>query len=140
MGEALAGGDWWVDGWWLHRRLSAGTREQRVELERADSAQARSAHAAYEHLHDVVEVGDGAALDAILVLLRSAPDSDSVSAVGIGPLEDLLHHHGEALVEDLERLARQEPAFGAALRAVWLERGCLPPEVERRLGSWVQLT
>lgn len=134
-----AGMDWWVDGWWLYRRLSAGTREQRVELERAASVQARIAHAAYEHVHRVVEAGGGAALEALQVLLRSAPDSDSVSAVGVGPLEDLVHQHGEVLVEGLVRLARQDPAFGAGLSAVWLETGRLPPEVEHRLGPWVQL-
>lgn len=88
VGEALAGRDWWVDGWWLHRRLSTGTREQRVELERAVSAQARSAHSAYEHVHRVVEVGGGGALEGIARLGRGRPQRARSATAATTPLRE----------------------------------------------------
>ena len=44
------------------------------------------------------------------------------------------------MVEEVQRLARQEPAFTEALRSVWLEHRALPPAVEARLARWVQVT
>lgn len=55
-------------------------------------------------------------------------------------MEDLLHEHGAAVVEEVEHLARQEPAFTEALRSVWLEHRALRPDVEASLARWVQVT
>jgi hypothetical protein len=57
--------------------------------------------------------------------------------VAAGPLEDLVHEHGVALVDDVDRLARQRPTFRRAMAGVWLSPGVLDPGSERRLRRWV---
>jgi hypothetical protein len=128
------------EDWWLFHALRAGTREQRVDLERGESRDATAAWRAFDAVDDVITSGGVEAISLILELLDSAPTPAAVSAVGAGPLEDLLHEHGEQLIDEVERRARQEPAFAHALRSVWLEHGALPTEVEARLENWVQVT
>ena len=84
-------------------------------------------------------MGGTEALDLVEALIASAPDSDAVAVVSAGPLEELVYDHGAALVGEIERRARQDPAFGKALRSVWLDNGALPPEVEARLREWVRV-
>jgi hypothetical protein len=61
------------------------------------------------------------------------PDEDGVALVAAGALEDLLHWHGDELVDQVQRLARQDPQFGRALAGVWLSDGALHAEVAARL-------
>ncbi|MEO5710208.1 MAG: DUF6869 domain-containing protein [Nocardioidaceae bacterium] len=140
MSDSHASTDWRPEHWWLFRRLSAGTREQRMDLEQGQSADGRAAQHASDHVNHVVTQGGAEAVALIAELMRSAPDADALVLVGAGPLEDLLHEHGAAVIEEVERLARQEPAFAESLRSVWLEHGALPLDVEVRLARWVQVT
>jgi hypothetical protein len=140
VSESLPRREWRPEDWWLSRRLSAGTREQRTELQQGQSADVRAARYASEHVDDVVSEGGKEAITLVAQLVQSAPDSDALVLVGSGPLEDLLHEHGADLIEEVERLARQVPAFAETLRSVWLEHRALPPEVEARLARWVQVT
>ena len=140
MSGPNASTDWRPEDWWLFHRLGAGTRDQRVDLQQQQSAEARAAQRAAEHVNDVMAQGGAEAVALIAELLQSAADADAVVLVGSGPLEDLLHEHGAAVIEEVERLARQEPAFAEALRSVWLEHRALPPSVEARLARWVQVT
>src|SRR3954470_17244582 len=128
-----------VQDWWSFHCLQQGTREQRVDLERVESPLAQRAQLAYDHVQSCVEVGGTEALDLVEALIASAPDSDAVAVVSAGPLEELVYDHGAALVDGIERRARQDPAFGKALRSVWLDNGALPPEVEARLREWVRV-
>ena len=87
-----------------------------------------------------MDAGGGLAVRAIHELLDAAPESGGAAvAVGTGPLEDLLNQHGDELVDDLERSARQSPAFAECLGFVTLQRGTLTPDTERRLERWLQV-
>lgn len=140
MSDSHACTDWRPEDWWLFRRLNAGTREQRVDLQQGQSAGARAAQRAAEHVNDVITQGGAEAVALLTELVQSAADTDALVLVGSGPLEDLLHEHGAAVVQEVEHLARQEPAFTEALRSVWLEHHALPPDVEASLARWVQVT
>jgi hypothetical protein len=71
-----------------------------------------------------------------LVLLSEMATPDQRGDVGAGPLEDLLSHfgHGATVVDEVERVARERPAFRSALSNVWLSEG-VPEEVRRRLAE-----
>jgi hypothetical protein len=129
------------EDWWLFHELSAGNRDQRLELDRGESPRATAAWRAWWKVDDTIEAGGREALDLVLRLLHAAPDEESaVAIVGAGPLEELVHGHGAELFDALSDLARRNPAFTAALRCVWLEHGALPADVERGLARWVRVT
>lgn len=69
--------------------------------------------------------------------MRAAPEGDDGGTVGAGPLEDLLHAHGDSLVEDVLRLSRISPTFRQVLSHVWLERGHMSKANEDRLSPLV---
>ena len=56
----------------------------------------------------------------ILALVEFAPDSDALSMVGAGPLEDLLGMHGPSFIAAAEERAALDPRFLSSLRQVWL--------------------
>ena len=80
-------------------------------------------------------------LRALVEQLHSTdePDVDLISAVGCGPLEDLISEAGEELWPEVERLARTDRLFRRALSSVWAYDS---PEFEQRnqllreLGEW----
>jgi hypothetical protein len=62
-------------------------------------------------------------VEALVVLAESAGGDEQVlSWIGAGPLENLVSHSGNGLLvlADVDRAARQNIAFRAALRTVWL--------------------
>lgn len=72
-------------------------------------------------------------VDALIVLAETADgDAELLSWVGAGPLEDLVSHSGNGLrvLTDVDRAARQNPAFRNALSNVWLGKDV--PEVARK--------
>jgi hypothetical protein len=54
-------------------------------------------------------------VDLLAALNDAAPAGDDGMTVGIGELDDLLHAHGDAVAEDVDRRARQNPRFARAL-------------------------
>ncbi|MBD9435242.1 hypothetical protein IB223_03965 [Pseudoxanthomonas sp. PXM03] len=64
-------------------------------------------------------------LDAILLVLPRIP-SDSADrhfqVLAAGPLEDLLVHHGQAMIDEIDVLARRSPSFRMLLNGVWTSR------------------
>jgi hypothetical protein len=54
-----------------------------------------------------------------------------LEGLAAGPLEDLLHEHGSALIEDVARIARGDERFRALLGGVW------QGEIEE--GIWTRL-
>lgn len=124
-----------ADGWLEYQRLARGHREQRKALEQGKPT---SVHLANEKVRDRIDAGGQAALELVLALL-SAGGWDEVSTVAAGPLEDLIHQHGDELIDDIEPLARQDDRFRAALGSVWLARGTLPVEVEQRFAQWMSI-
>jgi hypothetical protein len=123
-----------VAGWWEHARLAQGSRQQRKSLETGD---ALFADAGWYGVDERVERGGVQALELVAALLEHAPDDDGIALVAAGPLEDLLHRHGQELVDEIERWARQDPRFGQALAGVWLADGALDPTARARLRPWL---
>nr|WP_298125682.1 hypothetical protein [uncultured Pseudoxanthomonas sp.] len=64
-------------------------------------------------------------LDAILRVLSRIP-SDSADrhfqVLAAGPLEDLLVHHGQAMIDEIDVLARRSPSFRMLLNGAWTSR------------------
>ena len=78
---------------------------------------------ASEFIHDACRRALPGVVGALVVLAELADRDDQlVSWVGAGPLEDLISHdgHGAAVLDEVERSARQNAAFRAALGHVWL--------------------
>lgn len=79
-------------------------------------------------------------VDALVVLAEAAEaadgDAELIGWVGAGPLEDLVYHSGNGLrvLDEVERAARQSPAFHDALRRVALGDD-VPQPVATRLGG-----
>jgi hypothetical protein len=73
-------------------------------------------------------------VDALVVLAETAVGDDELAWVGAGPLEDLMSHSGNGLrvLVDVDRAARQNVAFRAALGNTWLGDD-VPPAVRERL-------
>lgn len=56
----------------------------------------------------------------VIELIRRLDGSDTMlSNLGAGPLEDLLVHHGPAVIDRIETAARQDPQFRRLLGIVW---------------------
>jgi len=55
----------------------------------------------------------------ILDRIPSDPANNHFQVLAAGPLEDLLNEHGEAVVDDIEVLARRDPRFRLLLNGVW---------------------
>lgn len=123
-----------VAGWWEHARLAQGSREERKRLEAGEEA---LADAGWDGVHERVQRGGVEAVELVAALLRRAPDEDGVALVAAGPLEDLLHWHGDELVDQVARLAGQDPRFARALAGVWLSEGALTAQVTARLAPWL---
>lgn len=71
-----------------------------------------------------------------LVLLSEMATLDQRGWVGAGPLEDLLSHsgNGATVLDEVEHVARQRPAFRTALSNVWLTED-VPEEARHRLAE-----
>ncbi|CCH90142.1 protein of unknown function [Modestobacter italicus] len=71
---------------------------------------------------------------ALVVLADAAEgDADLIAWVGAGPVEDLLSHSGNGLrvLDEVDRAARRQPAFRAALGTVVLGNDVPEPVVTR---------
>lgn len=67
---------------------------------------------------------------AILHILAKSPPDEVLAVLAAGPLEDLIHYHGDAFIDRIESQARQDRAFRQLLNGVW-ESGS--PEVWARV-------
>jgi uncharacterized protein DUF6869 len=54
----------------------------------------------------------------ILSLIDHAPDDAALAFIAAGPLEDLIHRHGQSLGEELVSQARRDARFRQALGGV----------------------
>lgn len=124
-----------VAGWWAYQRLAQGGREDRKRLALGEPLDVCSD---WEAARERIDAGGMDAVEIVVALVDAAPDAAGVALVGAGPLEDLVHEHGGALVAEIERLAGQHAGFRQALRSVWLSPGALDPEVAQRLTPWIR--
>lgn len=120
--------------WWESRRLAVGSRDDR---ERWSLGQPPEVADGCEAAGKIVDAGGERAIELVTALLITAPDDSGVSAVGAGPLEDLVTKHGNDLSAQLDDLARQSAVFRRALASVWIDRGLLNPAASDRLARWI---
>jgi uncharacterized protein DUF6869 len=120
--------------WWEYQRLWRGSREERKALALGVPARV---HAAHDLVEEAVERGGSAAVELLAGLAEATPVGDDGTAVGAGPLEDLIHEHGDDLIGAIVSCARQRPMFAQALAVCWVERGHLAASTEDRLRPWV---
>jgi hypothetical protein len=76
-------------------------------------------------------------LAAILEVLGRIDTSASNRLLGVlaaGPLEDLLGHNGDAVVDQVDLLARRDPAFRLLLNGVW--DSDIKPSILARLAKY----
>ena len=76
-------------------------------------------------------------LAAIVEVLRRLESSSSNQLLGVlaaGPLEDLLNHNGNAVMEEVDLLARQDPEFRLLLDGVWGH--AINPEILAKLAKY----
>jgi hypothetical protein len=123
-----------VAHWWEYQRLASGSGEERKALE---SGQPLAAAAAFEYVASLVDSGASEVVGLLAELIDEAPAGRSVATVGAGPLEDLIHDHGDSLVDEIDERARRSGRFAEALASVWLERDRLDPATVARLSVWV---
>jgi hypothetical protein len=123
-----------IDGWWDYHRRCQGTRAERLSIEHGH---AEAAIGAYRSVADLVDDGAGGVVQLLAELNRADPEQDGAT-VGAGPLEDFVHAHGDRMIDELERQARQEPSFRKALSAVWIDEGALSVATHERLQRLVQ--
>ena len=87
--------------------------------------------AAQDTVVDVVRHRPGEAVALLVELADAAPDDDALVGVGTGPLEDLLHLHGDAYGPELALAARRSANLRAALRMALTPE--TPPDVVREV-------
>jgi ABC-type nitrate/sulfonate/bicarbonate transport system substrate-binding protein len=76
---------------------------------------------AWQQLQDYLSSDPARAWSLTLKLIAAAPTPEALSYIGAGPLEDLLYGRGEQFIDEVERLARQDPKFRRALQGVYNE-------------------
>ena len=122
--------------WWDYQRLARGTREDRVGLARGVPG---NAVAAVDTVRGLVDLGESDAVQFLANLNDAGTHEDEGEHVGAGPLEDLIHQHGDAVIDEIDRCARQLPSFAQALRHVWLSHGTLSQATEDWLIRWISV-
>lgn len=123
-----------VANWWKYHRLTNGARAERKSVE---SGEASDAVRANQMVMDVVGVGGAKAVEWLDVLNEAAPPGDDGVTVGCGPLEDLINAQADLVIDEIERRARQSPAFARALSRVWPAWSAMAKVTEDRLVVWI---
>jgi hypothetical protein len=123
-----------VAGWWEYQRLLHGTPDERHALQAGHPAHVYSS---WTQVATRMTHGGLPALDLVVELVDTAPTDDALSLVGTGPLEDLVHKHGNVLVREVTLLASRSDRFARALSRVWVAHGVLNAEAEQRLSGWI---
>jgi len=122
--------------WWEHQRLNAGDRDERKKLA---TGQPREAIDAWVEVSDLVDEGSVGVVLLLADLVDAGPPDTGPSVVGSGPLEDLVHEHGDVLIDELETLGRQRPSFRAALSSVNIEAGWITHATSTRIRELVSV-
>ena len=117
--------------WWDWHRRSRGDRAERKALEQGEP---EAAWAAYWLVKEHTSNNTSGVVDLLVALNDAAPADDDGMTVGVGELEDLLTAHGDAVIEDVERCARQNPKFARAVSHPYVSGVSKPTEA--RLLRW----
>jgi len=112
--------------YWEHHRRGTST-------DRADRLSQDDVSWAWEEIHEQVSDHPESAVDVLVTLAEAAPDDAALASLGAGPVEALLHPSvSTAVVDRVERAARQSETFRKALRCAWFDDH-VPSEVATRL-------
>jgi hypothetical protein len=87
-----------------------------------------------EDVHDLVRQDPDLGLNVILNILErieAAPVTKLFQVLAAGPLEDLLVHHGPAIIDRVEAQAREDERFNLLLGGVW--PNAITPDVWTRV-------
>jgi uncharacterized protein DUF6869 len=87
---------------------------------------------AFDRVNELVQSDARVGWQIVIALVQRAPD-EVLGAIGAGPLEDLIGHHPDEVIERVARQAQEDWRFLQALCVSWFTEGQLPPHVERRL-------
>jgi hypothetical protein len=93
---------------------------------------------AFEEIGEITRTDPERGWDLTLRLIARAPNPMFLSYVAAGPLEELLTHHGSAVIDRVELAARRDPKFRLALCDVWgtsRVAGDIFDRVRRAVGS-----
>jgi len=74
---------------------------------------------AWEDFNATIHKNPDQALKLILEVLDRNQSPQILANLAAGPLEDLLVFHGSAIIDRVEKLARQAPMFRKLLGGVW---------------------
>lgn len=86
---------------------------------------------AHDKLSDLSRDDPDACWEAIIYIMKRAPDDYILGSLAAGPLEDLLVYHGEEMIDQVEREAQSSRQFKKALAGVW--KNNISEEVWRRV-------
>jgi hypothetical protein len=120
--------------WWEWHRLSRGVR---VERRRLELGEPEAAWTAYWTVSEKVSDNAPGVVALLVALNELAEADDDGMTVGVGELENLLDAHGDAVIDEVERSARQNPVFARAVAHVWISRGRVSESTENRLRVWM---
>ena len=87
-----------------------------------------------ERIDDLVREDADRGLEVIRLILDGIdpePESALFQVLAAGPVEDLLVHHGAAVIDRVEQLARDDSRFNLLLGGVW--PSSIAPEVWSRV-------
>ena len=74
---------------------------------------------AWEEVSDLVREQPESAWEVVTALVDQAKDRSQLAYIAAGPLEDLIHAHGELFVDRIGVQSRGSAQFRRALRGVW---------------------
>ena len=118
-----------IEQYWLNYRLSTGNRQERL------AAKELTFWAGQEVRSAAVEAREGV-MDLLIALAEYVADDDrALSYLGAGEIEDLLSHHANEFIDQIDTAARRFTSFRMALRAAWFD-SFLPSEQALRLRSF----
>jgi sugar-specific transcriptional regulator TrmB len=119
--------------WWERKRLGSGSRAERKQLALGEPSEIVRAN---EIVWESMWQGGTDALDLVVALIDAASSEDVIAYVGAGPLEDLLRDHADALVDQVDDLARRSSKFALALSAVY-PNDAWDSAVQQRFARWI---
>lgn len=97
----------------------------------ADSAEYEQHRWADVRLSELVRTDPHLGLELIMSILSRDASNRVIANLAAGPLEDLLSEHGNDVIGEVERIARDDAAFKTLLGGVW--QGEMSDEVWERV-------
>ncbi|MCK6231832.1 hypothetical protein KZX71_12650 [Stenotrophomonas indicatrix] len=108
-----------AEAWVQFNRLPMGASERQSHMQVLDA------------VDDIIQRDAGGGWEFIEAVRQMDVDAPLLSNLAAGPLEDYLMAHGEAEIERVESLAKQDPSFRELLGRTW--KNFMSDEVWRRV-------